>query len=383
MKNVSSFMVKVSRSIKEINQEEWNSISPPILESYNFFKTIDETLFQQFKLYYISLYEGLRILCIAPCFVMDYPLDSTIQGPPKKLISWVRNIIPNLFTSRVLICGCPAAEGRIGIRDFNRREITNLLVKEMRSIAKKENAHLLAFKEFSKHYAKILEPLLKMGFHKVQSYPSVELDIHFKSFEEYLASLSRATRKDLKRKFKKINGKVKIKMEVKGDLGEILDEAYDLYLNTFEKSEVTFEKITKDFFKNISRNMPEETKYFLWWLGERLVAFDLCLVSKDLLIDEYIGMDYDVAYKYRLYFLTFRDIIKWCIKNGIRRYESGPLNFDPKKRLDFRFIPQYIYVKHNNSIINILFGLLTIFLKPENFDPVLKSMKEKARDGKS
>jgi predicted N-acyltransferase len=139
-----------------------------------------------------------------------------------------------------------------------------------------------------------------------------------------------------------------------------------------------FEEITKDFFKNISKNMPDETRFFLWRLNGKLVGFTLCLISKDLLVAEYLGFDYDVALDYHLYFLAYRDKIDWCIRNGIRRYESGALNYDPKKRLDFKFVPQYVYAKHTNRIANFFLGPLCALLKPENFDPILKSSKEKA-----
>jgi len=87
-------------------------------------------------------------------------------------------------------------------------------------------------------------------------------------------------------------------------------------------------------------------------------------------------MDYGAAYKYHLYFITFRDIITWCIKNNVRSYETGALNYDPKKRLDFKFMPQYIYARTKNLFINKLFGLLIMLIKPENFEESIKRVKK-------
>ena len=100
----------------------------------------------------------------------------------------------------------------------------------------------------------------------------VALDLNFKSFDDYLGSLSRATRKDLKRKFKKLAGAPDIRMEVHRDPGGLVDEIYELYLETFEKSEIQFEKLTQEFFQEIPRRMPEEVRYFLWWIDGRLAA---------------------------------------------------------------------------------------------------------------
>lgn len=367
---------KIFRSAESIETKHWESIFPSVIEGRLFFKTIDESLSGQFKPYYIAIYEKSDIVCLAPCFLTNYPLDTTIEGPLKKIISFARKMLPHFLTIRILFCGSPASEGRIGIKDSQREEITATLLKKMMQIAKKKKARLVAFKDFKEDYAAFSKSILRSGFSEIQSYPSVKLGLNFKSIEEYLNSLSGATRKDLRRKFKK-TADIGIHMEVKNIVGESIDEIYELYLFTYKKSDVRFEKLTKEFFINISKNMPNETKFFLWHINDKLVAFDMCFVSKETLIDKYIGMDYNIAYKYHLYFLTFRDVVEWCIGNKIKIYDSDALSYDPKKRLDFTLVRQYIYVKHINPVINVFFKFLWIFLRPENFDKTLQSIKKK------
>lgn len=377
MNSTSPYTVKIAESLGEIDPKDWENVFPASSQSYYFFKTVDETLTRQFKFYHIVISRDNRAVCIAPCFTMDYPLDTTVNGTPKKMITLLRKIFPRFLITRVFACGSVAGEGEIGIHNSgNPSEIINQLTAEMHKIAKKEKARLIAFKDFAHHYNPLLEPLARKGFRKIESYPAVELDIDFKSFDEHVASLSKSTRKDLKRKFRKINALTELKMEVRNEVEGCLDEIYNLYLNTFEKSTVKFEKVTKEFFRDISKNMAGDTKYFLWRYNGKLVAFDLCVASGDLLVDEYIGLDYDVAYENHLYFVTFRDIVNWCIENGIRKYRSGALNYDPKKRLDFKFLPQYVHAKHSNPLVNLFLRMASPFLNPEKSDPVLRSIKQ-------
>jgi predicted N-acyltransferase len=376
----SDFSVRVESCIANIDKNEWERVFPPIAESYNFFKTLEQTLSSQFRLFYVLIYEGPDIVCLAPCFVMDYPLDTTVSGPFKRVLSLARSISPHLFNVRAVICGSPTSDGRIGVKDPRAADaVITALVGAMETVAQLEGIRMLAFKDFLDRDASLLEPLARLGLYKVRSFPTVELDIHFSSFEDYLSSLSKATRKDLRRKFKKLNGVVPITVEVRDDLGDLLDEAYALYLQTLEKSDVVFETMPKEFFRAVSRNVPEHSKFFLWRLVGKLVAFVYCLVEADTLTDKYIGMDYEAAYRYHLYFVTFRDIMRWCIAHGIRRYESPQLNYDPKKRLDFAFVPNYVYVRHVNRAMNYLVGYIARLLKPENFDPVLKSLERQSR----
>ena len=369
--------VKISRSISDIPRADWDSVYPPGPENYGFLKTCDETLTRQFKFYYISIYDNGRIECVAPCFAVDYRLDTTLEEPFQKAVSFIRRLgLTRFLTMRAVICGSPASEGHIGIRSADLAgTIVPVIVREMDAIAQKERAAVIAFKDFVEGYKEVLKPLAGMKFHTTNLLPYVELDLNFKSFDEYLNSLSKKTRADLRRKFKHSKENADIKMEVRAELGDLLDEAYDLYRDNLERAYMRFEEMPKEFFTAISKNMPQETKYFIWRVNGKLVAFSLCLHAGSTLEGHYLGFDYSVAHLYHLYFIAFRDRITWCMKNGIRKYHTGALNYDPKKRLDFKFIPEYLYVKHRRKIPNLFFSFLISALQPEKHDPVLKSFK--------
>ena len=51
---------------------------------------------------------------------------------------------------------------------------------------------------------------------------------------------------------------MKINLDVRGELGNSLDEAYALYQANLNKADMTFEEITKYFFKKISENLPDK-----------------------------------------------------------------------------------------------------------------------------
>src|SRR3989338_249230 len=101
MKKENSFSIKVSRSVSEINEDEWVKIMPSYPAGYGYFKTIDETLCQQFKTYYISIHDKDGICCIATCFIAEYSLDTTFGAKIKKItdkaLPLVRKILPNFL----------------------------------------------------------------------------------------------------------------------------------------------------------------------------------------------------------------------------------------------------------------------------------------------
>jgi predicted N-acyltransferase len=110
--------------------------------------------------------------------------------------------------------------------------------------------------------------------------------------------------------------------------------------------------------------------------------FLLGLVSKDIFIDYYVGLDYSITHEYHLYFVKFRETLNWCIKNKIKQYEMGITGYEPKRRLGFDFVPLYIYAKLRNRALRPIFNLICQFLKFENFDPALKEGKNRNRHEK-
>ena len=268
------------------------------------------------------------------------------------------------------------SQGRIGIKGSS-DTIMKVMLRRLEQIAKKNHAPIIAFKDFDQSYTKILDPLQKEGFTKFDSLPTTMMNVWFKDFEEYLMTLSGASRYDLRRKFKKVDGHVKFDMKVVDKLEDgALQEVYRLYLDIVNKHDMNFELLPMEFFRNISVNMPGHTKFFLWYIDGKLVMFLFGMASKDFFIDYYVGFDYSVALKYHLYFIKFRETLSWCIKNRIKQYEMGITGYEPKRRLNFDFIPLYLYVKLRNRGLRPAFNFICQFLKFENFDSSLKKCKE-------
>ena len=102
------------------------------------------------------------------------------------------------------------------------------------------------------------------------------------------------------------------------------------------------------------------------------IAFSLCMVHEGTIYDEYLGLDYRVAYELNLYFYTLRDILKWAMDRGFHTYRSTPLNYDPKLHLGCSLIPLDLYVRHVSGLLNPLFGRMVKLLEPTRHDPVLR-----------
>lgn len=242
-------------------------------------------------------------------------------------------------------------------------------------IARKEKASLVVLKDFPAQYRQTLNTFALNGYTRIPSMPLTHLELKYANFDEYLTTLGKATRKNLRRKFRATERAPKIEFEVVTDISPHVDQIYPLYLQVHERSPLKFETLTKDYLCNLGKLMPERTRFFIWRQNRKIIAFSVCLVHGDTIYDEYLGLDYNVALDLHLYFYTLRDILSWAIEHGIKHYCSSPLNYDPKFHLGCDLVPLDLYVRHTAPLLNPIFGRAVKLLEPTRHDPILRKFR--------
>jgi len=243
----------------------------------------------------------------------------------------------------------------------------------LRPVARKFKAMLIVFKDFPKFYRNELDTLKSSGFTRVPSMPATRLDLDFSDFEGYLTKrVSYSMRKNLRRKFRKNESAETIDWEEVTDVSPFIDEIYPLYLQTFQRSQLRFEELSKAYFSLLARRMPDRARFLIWRQGGRIVAFASILIHRGVLRDNYIGLDYSVAFDHHLYFITWRDTIIWALKNGIQTYHSAPLNYDPKYHFRMDLEPLDLYVLAAKGWLNPLFRVVLPYLEPTRYDRTIQ-----------
>jgi predicted N-acyltransferase len=372
------FTMVIVDKITNISPEAWDEIFPDnMIEGYAYFKALDESNITLFSLHYAIVYKMDRIVSIAPLYIADFSFDTTIHGFLKKMVSSIQKIFPKFLRIKILFFGSPLTEEAvIGFsKDCDRNQILNFLNQEIVHFCKERSISVIAFYNLTKRDMPVIDFLKNNSFGCMEAYPIVRLDIKERSLEEYIQNLGKNTRKDIKRKLKKAYETDDIKIEERNNLNGLLTQAYQLYLNNFNRSDVSFEKLTVEYFSKVSEYMPGITKFFIVWINNKMVAINLCFINGDVCIDKYLGLDYDVAHKYSLYFVTWCHNIDWCIKHGVRYYQPGTGDYEPKIRLGGALIPLYICARYLNPFINRFTKPFIKLIEPKRFDPILKNHK--------
>jgi hypothetical protein len=362
---------KIYNNIDAISKKDWDIVFGDIPESYSFYRALGNSELKEFVFYYLLVYRDNEVALIAPLFIADFNLDIAVEGFPAGVIKLLRKFFPRFLIIKTLFCGSPFGEyGVIGVRPglSDSPKFLLQLLAGMEDLAFKLGAPLTIFKDFLKESAPLLDYLLQQSFFKVESFPNVSLELNFSSFEEYLKSLGSSTRKNLRKKLRQAYSRGNIEVKMVREVKSQIDQIIQLYENTYHGGSTKFERLTRRFFLQVTEDLSAQTRFFLYYVNGSLAAFNLCFVHKDLLIDKFIGFNYDISNLYNLYFVSWAHNVSWCIDNSLRYYHPGQTDYEPKIRLGGKIVPLYAYLRHKNKPFNLLLKLLAVLLKPDNFD---------------
>jgi len=364
---------KVSQLRDLQNSDAWKRALRNKCKDHRYYEIVEETLECGFEHFYLVLEDASgNVRAIQPVFFVRQNLVEGVPGKIRSIVDSIRKVFPDFLTMRVLMIGCGAGTGDLGACDERDEPwVANALQATLRIYARQNKASLVVFKDFPANYRSALETLVSNAYARIPSMPMTLLPLPYANWDEYFATLSKATRKDLRRKFRKSERAPKLEMEVMSDITPLVDEIFPLYLAVHERSPLKFETLTKAYFRAVAQRMPERARFFIWRQNGKIVAFSFCLVCGDAIYDECIGLDYGVALDLHLYFYTLRDIISWSLQHGLKYYYSNPLNYEPKLHLDCELVPLDLYVMHTNPLLNPIFRRVIKYLGPTRHDPVL------------
>jgi predicted N-acyltransferase len=359
--------------------DHWSHAFADVRKDRRYYEIVEDTLRQGFEYrYFLIRDETGAVRAIQPFFLHDQDLLAGMSPRIAALAVAMRRWWPRFMLLRTLMVGCAAGEGHLDASDdASKRRLAQSLAARIVQHAREMGAPLIVLKEFPATYRDQLACFLGRGFTRLPSLPMARLSLEYKSFEDYMTkALSAYTRKDLRRKFRKATHRNDIEMSVMTDITPLVDEIYALYLNVYERAQLRFEKLTKEYLCELGRRMPDKTRYFIWRRNHRIVAVNLCLIHGETICAEYIGLDYEVAFDLSLYFLVVRDVVAWAIDNGFKSYESTCGGYDPKRHLRFLLEPLDLYVRHTGGVFNLVLSLILPFIGPTRYEPLLEYFPE-------
>jgi hypothetical protein len=321
------------------------SITAPLLS------LLQESGIDGFNLWSIVVLKEDAPILLLPLFETRFDLSTFVDGWIKKSLQAAGCLIPSVFQPRVLSVGLLVGEwSEIGIDpqiDAGTLEAAcKMAFGALQTLAAELKSDIVALYNFN-HYGKVPGEVFNQ-FNRVQCQSCAQLPISFNSLEEFLARLSRTTRKDLRRKMRASR---EVRVIRSRTISPFLDRIYKLYLETVTRSPMAFGAHNRLLFEKICEKIPDAV-YTLYFVQDELAAFNLLVVKQQGMVDKYFCMDYELGRTYNLYVLSWLENIRTCVERKIPLYHAGPGAEKTKAHLGATFIPSFIFFKHRRQAVD-------------------------------
>ena len=311
-------------------------------------------------------------LALQPCFFVEQDVVATAPRFIRHFAAALRRLFPRALRLQMLMIGCATGES-----DLTAPDHVTEIVAALPRLAREQGASLIVWKDMPVRHRAALEPV-RARFPRIDGMPLTMLPLGYIDFEDYLAShLSHAMRKNLRRKFRRLETAPPIEFTATTRISDVLEEAHALYLQVFDRARLQFEKLTPEFLLGLEQRLGERARFFLWRQEGRLIAVSICMLHEGVLRDEYLGLDYRVALDLHLYYVTFRDVLSWAITEGLLSYVSTPLNYEPKLHLGFALEPLDLYVGPAAEWARPFLHLALPYIGPTRAEPILPRFAER------
>lgn len=362
----------IGPGFESFSVEELKPLFRELPDSVEMLQLMQRSGFDGFNFHSIVVSQNQKPILFIPIYEACFNLSTFTEGPLKKLMSFMAWLLPDIFCPRVFGIGFVEGEwGAVGwdpkVNTATLNNAWDLALATLKDMASKRRIHLTGFLNFNTQSDGGILPLdwLK-EYTAITGLPCAQLSLSpYQSVDDYLCALSHNTRKSLRKKLRLAKG---IEIVRSQDPGIWIETIYKLYLDTLKRSDVSFGIQRLEFFKKVCHEVPG-SEYVLYFSEKKLVAFNLLVRQKELLLDKYFCMEYETGRHYSLYFISWLENIRYCIENKIPLYHAGQTVEKTKWRLGTRFISSVILFRHRNPILHYL---LTAFRNQFSYHPQIE-----------
>lgn len=354
------FSTEIHHRLDSVTNDEWLRMYPGLTDPMQLFCFIQETGMEGYDFHSIVVrYDNKPVLHI-PLFSLRLELHTMLEGVPKALARTLTPAMPRMFAPRILGVGFVEGEwSAIGIDPEAGKEVLEcawrLVEKALQALFEASGSDLLLYVNFLEKDAGSSLPLSLIDrCKKICSYPSATLPITFDSPDAYLDTLSKATRKDVRRKLKKSEALRVVRTE---DPSPYLDTIYRLYLEYLNRHDFQFGAENRYYFEHICEKVPG-AHYVLYFVEERLLAFNLLIADNSVMVDKHYAMEPE-GRNYEIYFFSWLENIRYCIEHKLSLYLVGPSAEATKARMGGRFLPSVTLFRHRNRLVHAILSALS------------------------
>lgn len=217
-------------------------------------------------------------------------------------------------------------------------------------------------KDIPDAYASSATALSRFSYRELETEPNMVLEIspNWKSYYDYLASLTSKYRKQAKQIEKEVEAAGCTVEEIKtNEIARNAEQLHALYLQTHKNARLRLVTLPVAFLPTLAAELGDDMRFTVLRKGETLLGFVTTVKDGETAVGYYIGFDRKANAEFPIYFRLLQSVIGHAISLGCKRLSLGRTALEPKARLGARPDPMRVYIRHRIPMLNLIVrGLL-------------------------
>jgi predicted N-acyltransferase len=325
-----------ARSIREIDEELWDSVTGDVLSMTHRWLRVMETCWRSYGPRYLLL-EDQQGPCIA--VIANTAVASENLGPLGWFYQHLSLAISPPFSS---MCGVMTRPGTSleSVIPYLEPVLSQSCCREKRLLLTVDNV-----------VPSDLPAWRQAGFLAYPQKGVSVLDLPL-TYDLYQQSLNREARQELRRAHRR-GARFDVHIET-GPLANDSEQIHSLVCEVFANHGILNKDIpfAADFFGQLDREMSGNVQFVRGYAGGELAGLFVCLLNGSTLWAPLAGLRYEIARPSYLYFLLFDEVIRWGIEHGIQKLYMGKTNERQKQRQGFQLEERWFCYRSNFRPLN-------------------------------
>jgi predicted N-acyltransferase len=327
----------VHRHISEINQEEWDTlVNHTLFHTYRWMELLEYSLREGISPYYITVTRDNDLVGGLVC----YPSYRLVLG----------------FFFRSMVCLCPFSEDiGLHIKSGEPAEaILSLLFSHMEEVARKERARIMVVINVDDSPYRTL---LKKKAALVRVAPSTCLDVQWKTFKDYLRSLPRKAKKNIRHTLNQ--GKRRgLRLEHSQDFSDA-EFLFRFYKENLRKHGHNYPlPITSRFYSGFEKYVSDLAYILRCYHEDKLLGYWIYFFDGNIASMAFSGSEEEDAREYNAYFNICYDAVREMIQRGCNKIYFGPTTYTVKRRIGCTLEEKEVLMKFLNPALDAVLRLL-------------------------
>src|ERR1700730_1885738 len=175
----AGFAAKVVTRSELQNSDAWQRPFQNKCKDHRFYDIVEDTSANNIQYrYWLQEDSDGNPRAIQPMFFARQNLIEGVPGKVRSLVEFIQRKFPRFLTMRVLMVGCAAGEGHLGVCDpKDEASVARALHRSLRVYARQNKAALVVLKDFPAKYRTMLSDFSNNGYARVPSMPMTRLSL--------------------------------------------------------------------------------------------------------------------------------------------------------------------------------------------------------------